>query len=395
MVAAFRRGLLKLYVMPLISNMTASMTWSIAVIYALDLGADIFQVNLITTIWSTMSIVILLPFGILSDRMGRRPMLLYPRVMMLLGTLIRAVATEPNHLLLAALVGGFAGGGFFPVLLSMIGDIAKPEEQKKAISTLYLFSGISMLIGPLICSFLLTLPQVTLRNIYQIDTFAQAITLVYIMTQIKETLPQTRESKSERVQIKYRDYISHLIRQSSFRGLLTMSFFFFFYNSIMTTYLPIYARVDLNLSDAEIASFSTYRSLAITFIRFLATTFLARVSIRPFLISALTLGGITGLATVFANNYLSTVLIMFFSGASFGATMILGATIANMSSEPRNRGVANSLYNSAQSIGNITKILTSPIADNLGIISVLFLGGITALIATVPALLCKVERVRK
>jgi MFS family permease len=371
------------------------MTWSIAVIYALDLGANIFQVNLITTIWSTMSIVILLPFGILSDRMGRRPMLLYPRVMMLLGTLIRAVASEPNHLLLGALVGGFAGGGFFPVLLSMIGDVAKPEEQKKAISTLYLFSGISMLVGPLICSFLLTMPQVTLRTIYQIDTFAQAITLVYIMTQIQETLPQTKEPKNGRAQIKYRDYISQLIRQSNFRGLLTMSVLFFFCNSIITTYIPIYARVNLNLSDAEIASFSTYRSLAITLIRFSAATFLAKVSIRPFLISALTLGGITALATAFANDYLSTVLIMFFSGASFGATMILGATITTMSSEQRNRGVANSLYNSAQSIGNITKILTSPIADNLGLIPVLFLGGITALIATVPALLCKGERVSK
>jgi len=116
------------------------MSNSISILFALDLGANIFQVNLINTMRSTMSILLLVPFGILSDRLGRKPMLLYPRAVMFLGTLIRTFATTPDHLLLAALAGGFAGGGFFPILLSMIGDVAKPKEQQKAISTLFLFS---------------------------------------------------------------------------------------------------------------------------------------------------------------------------------------------------------------------------------------------------------------
>lgn len=304
---------------------------------------------------------------------------------MFLGTLIRAFATEPNHLLLAAFVGGFAGGGFFPVLLSMIGDIAKPEERQESIGILYLFSSIGMLVGPVICSLLLTLPQVTLRNIYQIDTVAQAGSILYIVTQIRETMPQRIKSK----QMKYRAYIVDIVRQANFRGLLAMGFLFFFYNSIMNTYIRIYARVDLDLSDAEIASFAIYRSLAIMLIRFSATTFFARASIRLFLLSALTVGGITGLATPFANNYLSIVLILFFSGVSFGATMILGGTLVATDSTSRNRGVANSLYNAAQSAGNIIKILTSPIADNLGLAIVFLLGGVTALIATIPVLLRK------
>ncbi len=391
MFATLRKpAFLKLYAIPLASNTTASMTWAIAVIYALDLGANILQVNLITTIWSTMGIILLLPFGIISDRFGRRPMLLYPRILMFLGTLIRAFATEPNHLLLAAFVGGFAGGGFFPVLLSMVGDIAKPEERQESIGILYLFSSIGMLVGPVVCSLLLTLPQVTLRNIYQIDSVAQAGSILYILTQIRETMP--KRIKSEKV--KYRAYIVDIVRQTNFRSLLVMGFLFFFYNSIMNTYIPIYARIDLDLSDAEIASLATYRSLAIMLIRFSATTIFARAPIRIFLLSALTLGGITGLATPFAINYLSIVLIFFFSGLSFGATMILGSTLVAADSTPRNRGVANSLYNAAQSAGNITKILTSPIADNLGLTIVFLLGGVTTLIANIPVLLRKSNRTK-
>ena len=117
-------ALMKIYILPLIFVSSGSMTWAISVLYALDLGASILQVNLITTIRSAMSILLLVPFGILSDRFGRRPMLLFPRIIVLIGLLIRTFATHPNHLLLAAFVGGFAGGGFFPVLLSMAADVA-------------------------------------------------------------------------------------------------------------------------------------------------------------------------------------------------------------------------------------------------------------------------------
>ena len=49
---------------------------AIAVIFALDLGATIFQVNLINSVSSTMSILFLIPVGILSDRYGRKPMII-------------------------------------------------------------------------------------------------------------------------------------------------------------------------------------------------------------------------------------------------------------------------------------------------------------------------------
>jgi len=62
-----RAALLKLYLIPLIFVTTGSMVWAIGVLYALDLGASILQVNLIITIQSAVGILLLVPFGILSD----------------------------------------------------------------------------------------------------------------------------------------------------------------------------------------------------------------------------------------------------------------------------------------------------------------------------------------
>jgi MFS family permease len=373
---------LRIYVIPLISVMSGSMAWSISVLYALELGADILQVNLITTVQSTMGIVLLVPFGILSDRFGRKPMLVYSRLVIIVGNLLRAFATEATHLLLAAVVGGFAGGGFFPVLLAMIADVARPDEQQEAISTLYLFSGIGMLVGPVVATLLLTQPQVTLRHLYQIHTVVEVGTLLYVASQLVETKPrQASEARSG-----YGTYVVDLLRGPRFRGLLVSGFLFFFNNSIVNTFIPLYARVDLALSYAEVASLTTYRNLAILLIRFSSATFLTRVPAQRFFLASIALGGVASLAAPFAADYPALSLVRFLSGLSYGAVAILGSTFVAQLSTPANRGIANSLYNIAQSTGNITKLATTPVAEAYGLPALFVVGGVTAFAALAPQL---------
>jgi len=379
--------LLKIFAIPLISTGIGSMSWSISILYALDLGANVFQINLMTTIRSTMNILLLVPFGILSDRIGRRPMILYPRIIMLFGTFIRTIATDPIHLILASVVGGFAGGGYFPILLSMIADVAKPEEQRKSISLLFFFSSIGMVIGPMVATLLLTFTNVSLRNIYQLTILAEICTIIYLATQIKETKPTIEESKT----VSFLPSISRLIRKKEFQTLLVMIFLYFFNLSIINTYIPIYGRIDLNLSEAEVASFSSFRSLAIMLIRFSSATYLTKIPIRIFLIFLLALNGITGLASPFAQDYLTIVLLLFMTGISFGAVRILSTTLVAKSSTQENRGIANSLLDVGQASGSFTKILTSPIADSLGLSAVFILGGFIGLLAIIPVLLRKME----
>ncbi|MFH0896569.1 MAG: MFS transporter, partial [Candidatus Bathyarchaeota archaeon] len=121
MFAATRnRALLKIFYVTLFVMLTDNMTGAILIPFAIELKSDILQVNLITTISSTMYIALEVPFGILSDRYGRRLMLIYTRALVIVGQLLRVLATEPSHLIASALLGGFSGGDFFPIILSMI-----------------------------------------------------------------------------------------------------------------------------------------------------------------------------------------------------------------------------------------------------------------------------------
>jgi MFS family permease len=331
-----------------------------------------------------MAILLLIPFGILSDRYGRKPMILYPRAIMFIGTLIRVFARTPYHLIIAAIVGGFAGGSYFPILLSMIADISNEEEQREGISTLFLFSSIGMVVGPSLAAFLLLFPQITMRNIYQITAISQLGALFYLVMVIRETNPPIGQKETEFI-----PQIKELINKTSFQGLLFVAFLYSFYHSIFRTYTPIYGRLNLGLSDAEVASFNSIRNLGVMLIRLSLATFLTGSSISVFLIIVLVLGGLSGLFVSFASNYTFMVLILFFVGASFGAFRILSSTLVANNSDPGNRGLANSLLNFSQSTGNLMNIFTSSLAETYGLIPVFILSGLTCLSAIIPTLRTK------
>jgi len=378
-------ALVKTYVLYLALMVASSMQSAVFILYILELGGGVFEVNLISTISGIMGILFIVPFGILSDRFGRRPMLLFSQAIQAAGAIIYTVATHFNHLLIAAFVSGFTGLETFPLFISIVVDIAKPEERQEAINTIYIFSSIGMILGPSISSFLLTFPQITLRNIFQIIVATQIGIVICIATQIKETKRRIVESST----IKRRSYLGDLIRQKNFQVILAMTFLWFFSRSIVLTYIPILSQKVLNLSNVEIASYTTYQNIAIMLIRLLQITFLKKVPTKPFLISAVVVSGITDLASPFANSYLSASLVFFFSGVSHGAVMSLGSLLIAMNSTPQNRGTANSIFMGFLGMGMIMKILTSPIVDILGFSPVFILGGIIGLIAAVPLLMYK------
>jgi len=380
MLSTLRKpDLIRIYLIPFITMLVSSMAWSISIVYALELGANIYQVNLLRSIRTLMGILLLVPIGVLSDRFGRKGMVIYSRLITFFGVLIRAFATNVRHLYIASIVGGVAGRGFFPVLLSMIGDIAEEEESQEAVSLLYLFSSIGLIVGPSITSLLLTSELVKLRGVYQIAVVAQLTVLIYLATQIEETGTQSRKGgKFDFSSVK------DLIHQQRFQSLSLMALFYFFSRSILQTYIPIYAKMDLDLSDGQVASLSTYHSTGILVIRLLSATLLTRAPFNTLLYTFLALGGVAGLTAISANNYYTLTIAIVISGLSYGAVRILGATDIAKQTTPKNRGLANSLYNVSISAGDIIRTFTAPIADLFGTNPIFMLATITALASTIP-----------
>ena len=385
MFSSFKNpSLLQIYLMHLFSLLSNSLTSSIFILYAIELKADILTINLTTTIAGAMAIFLRLPFGVLSDKYGRKPMLVYSNAVVIVGTFVRLIATDPDQLIYAAFLGGLSGGEFLPILLTMISDVTEPEERKAGLSMVYIFSGIGMLISPIVSTVLVAvLPPPAInrfKNIYCISLIGQLLLLLYIIIRVHETKPNTSpEGKVDRT-----GYTSILIRHRSYQGLLLTAFLFYFARSNMTTYLQVYAKETLQLSDAEVSSFTIFTNVSSLSVRLVLTTVLAKFGLKVILVSFLMCNGIINLLSLSANNFPFLSLVFFISGACYGGTRILESVWVSDNSRTENRGVANSLEQSAVSSGNIMKLATSPIVTVAGYFPVFILSGILCFIATLP-----------
>jgi MFS family permease len=372
------KTLLKLDVTILVFSIIGFMSGAVNIPYIVELGGGVYEVNLVTTIPTIIGLVLLVPFGMLSDRFGRKPMLLYPMPLQLVTFIIYAFASNPNHLIIASILSGLSGNEFMPVLLAMVGDVA--ERKQDALGLFFFMSSIGIFLGPTIGSLILLIPGMTIRNLYQILTATQFFFMIYLIVAIKET--KTKKGKNDKA-FSYRFSFSSLLHQRRFQGLITALFMYFFYESIILTYLPMLC-VNLNFTAAQISSISSFRNLAIMLMRFAIPLILLKVpSIQLFSLGLL-LGGASGIAPVFMNNYAVSTIIMFTSGLSYGIVFTLASIFTAEWSTSENRGVANSLVTLTRGVSFMVRMATTPIANTMGFDVLFILSGLTSFLSLLP-----------
>jgi MFS family permease len=376
--SAKNRKILPIFSVPFLSNTIGMMVNSILVLFALDVGSTLTEVGLMRSIGGAMGIVLRIPFGILSDKYGRKSMLLLAQIMMGIGDAIRCVATTPLHVILASSVGGIAGGGFFPILLSAIGDSTNITERSDAISTLYFFSSMGMLTGPTLASVLLL--SLEIRTLFYIALISRIVLIIFIII----TFKSGKGGETRRLNLK--GDTMKLVKQKNMIVSMMTSTPFYFVNSVVQTYMPIFAREGLFLSDSLVASLSTFRSLLIMIVRFFMQSILTKISHKRLLLIMLTTSTVAGFLIPYTIGYYSLIPLAMAFGMCFGTISVVCALIISSVSTPTNRGLANSIHSLTTSTGMFAPLAMTPIAEMWGVASVFTTSAFLPLIAVPPIL---------
>ncbi len=371
------RKILPIFFIPFLGNTIGMMVNSVLVLFALDVGSTLTEVGLMRSIGGAMGIILNVPFGILSDKYGRKSMLFLAQTMMALGDAIRCFAITPLHVILASTVGGIAGGGYFPILLSAIGDSTTIEERNDAISTLYFFSSMGLLAGPTLASVLLLFLEI--RTLFYIAIVSRIGLLIFIFFTIKSVRGETRR-------LSLKGNTIGLVKQKNMIVSMMTSTPFYFTNSIFQTYMPIFARQELFLSDSLVASLDTFRSLLILLVRFFMQQILSKIKHKRLLVLMLITAFIAGLLIPYATGYYSLIPIAMTFGMCFGVISVICALIISSVSTPTNRGLANSLHSLTTSTGMFAPLAMTPIAEIWGLNSVFTTSAFLPLIAIPPIL---------
>jgi multidrug resistance protein len=116
-------------------------------LYAEHFGATTFEIGVMVGIFSLMQFLFAPFWGKLSDRFGRRPVLLIGMIGTVAGYLMMGFAGSVLMLIVARLVDGLAGANI-GVAQAYLADISSPENRAKAMGLLGAAFGLGFVFGP-------------------------------------------------------------------------------------------------------------------------------------------------------------------------------------------------------------------------------------------------------
>ena len=123
-----RHALVTLCVAGFVGNISFSLLFPVLPYYAQEMGASLSQVGLILASYSYVTAIALIPFGMLSDRVGHLKMLAIGLTLYTLVPLLYPLASDLTQLGLVRAFHGFACAAFSPAAITLTLDTSTQDR---------------------------------------------------------------------------------------------------------------------------------------------------------------------------------------------------------------------------------------------------------------------------
>jgi len=181
-----KQALLLLFGVVLMIMIGFSVLFPVEAYYVKQFGADARTMGFVTAIYSFMQFLFAPVWGRLSDRVGRRPILMIGLVGFILGQTLFGLATSVWMLFLARGLAGVLSAAALPTAMAYIADITAPEERARGMGLIGAAFGLGVIIGPgiggLLGDLFLALP-------FFVSAGLAALNLVGVALLLPESLP--------------------------------------------------------------------------------------------------------------------------------------------------------------------------------------------------------------
>lgn len=196
-------------------------------------GAADFMVGILMTTTAVCSTVSAPVWGWLSDRFGRKPVVMTSQLFSLAGYLLLAIAPDLASLYISRAIAGL-GGGNLGVAESYIADVTSAEQRDPAFALYGAVFGIGFIVGPIVGGFLVHLG-------FGAPFFLAAALEILNIGFTYAFLPQTQERTSRRSSASPREIFATL-KIPMIGSLLTRQFLFIFAVTYFLTVFSLYIK---------------------------------------------------------------------------------------------------------------------------------------------------------
>lgn len=153
--------------------------------YAEEMGASPTQLGLLMAVYSLMQLIFAPFWGKLSDRIGRKPIMMIGIAGLSLSFFIQAMATELWMLFAARIIGGVLSSANMPTAMAYVADITTPENRGKGMGIVGAAVGLGFVFGPAIGGIF---SKSSMNMPFYLAGASSLITLVIIFFFLKESL---------------------------------------------------------------------------------------------------------------------------------------------------------------------------------------------------------------
>ncbi len=332
-------------------------------IFAEGLGVSLALLGIITTIGGLTQLVLGLPIGIYSDRIGRPRVLLIGLTAFIFCMLSTAAATGPVMLFFSRVLYGIAGVATFSIGAAHLGDITTREQRPFAFGLYTSCMGLGFTIGPLLGAQLAD--RFSAPTAYVVGAIIGVAGLalgVHIM------LKSTPRSHSGATRAAGMTNVRGIMRNRRLMlvtfGNMLMSLTF---AGGVSTFFPIYAN-ELLISQAAIGVMFAVRALVSTLGRLPNGIISRALGSQSVMLSALLLDTIVMLAIAHTSSIVFLTILLAVEGLAFGAYLVSGQTFVADNTEIQNRGAAIGVYSTASSIGSsVAPLVLGLVANAYGV----------------------------
>src|SRR5438876_3482065 len=201
--------------------------------YAETFGASPLVIGLLFAVFSVCQLVAAPALGDLSDRYGRRPVLIFSLAGTVLSFVMLALAHTVTMLFLARVVDGLSGGNI-STARAYVADVTEPDDRARAYGVIGAAFGLGFILGPAISGLLARVSYTA--PIWAAAAITLAATIVAWLW-----LPETVHRAHAGVGNPFR-YLPGLLGRPIVRRILAIDFVYWLAFSIFTTTFALYAQ---------------------------------------------------------------------------------------------------------------------------------------------------------
>ncbi len=251
-------------------------------LYTAGLGASISEIGIIVALLSYGTAIFMVPFGLLSDRLGRRTLLVIGLVISTLCPIFYTFTTTITQLSLLRALHGIGLAAQVPVTIAAVLDLSPAGQRGKALGWYTTATQSGLMVGPVVGGYILN--NFSFTPVFIVSGILSLAGLVIVFLQFRK-IPQRKIDKiSLNKSWKW-------LKQKALYGAILTPFAISVGIGTMNAYMPIYCKgLEISVIGAGLIITLSYASSAM--LRVVAGSISDRIGRKPMILSGLALSAL-------------------------------------------------------------------------------------------------------